>query len=67
MFTPLNARRTKRLKFEDDEVHVISGKPRERGLGHKAVVLIAGKIYDVFGEDCGSPTCACDARIVRRK
>lgn len=62
-FTPLDSTRTKRLRFDIADVEVVSGNLNVRGLGKKARVRIAGKLYDVIGAACGLPGCQCDAYI----
>ena len=63
VFTPLNETRTERLRFDRDNIELISGNLNRRGRGQKAVVEIARKRYKVIGISCGLPNCACDAYI----
>lgn len=63
VFTPLNESRTERLRFNRDDVQVLSGNLMVRGRGKKARVSINGKQYDVYGISCGLPNCACDAYV----
>jgi len=62
-FTPLNETKTKRLKFKDSEVELLSGERHLRGRGVHATVKIRGKIYQVIGKACSLPHCFCDAYI----
>jgi hypothetical protein len=63
MFTPMNESQTKRLHFQDHEVQWVQGETR-RGPGWHGIVEIAGKMYNVYGLNCGSEACFCDAYIV---
>jgi hypothetical protein len=58
----MNARLTKRLRFDHSEVTWLTGKSR-RGPGLHGVIEIGGRKYEVHGLDCGSPSCFCDAYI----
>jgi hypothetical protein len=63
-FTPLDATRSKRLRFKWSEVTVLSGNLDVRGLGKKGQIRIGSTMYDVYGLACDLPRCQCDAYIV---
>lgn len=64
VFTPLNATRTERLRFDMKDVKVLDDKFWGwRKTGYKATVEIKGKTYKVYGASCGLPNCKCDAFI----
>jgi hypothetical protein len=64
VFTPLDATRTKRLRFKRSDVTVLSGSLDVRDIGKKAHVRIDSVVYDVYGCACDLPHCQCDAYIV---
>ena len=65
MFTPRKSARSKeRFRWEDDEVVVLQGNPHVRTLGHRADVEVHGRVYAVYGANCGLPGCDCDAYVV---
>ncbi len=63
MFTPMNPDQTERLKFDDDEVTILSGSLDRRGPGVKAIVMVRGERYKVVSRSCGLPRCMCDAYL----
>lgn len=64
VFTPVDYKTKKRLKFNTKEVKVLEGHLWERGsMGIRAVVEIKGKKYKVVGKSCGLPNCKCDAYL----
>lgn len=64
IFTPLNGKNGKRLKFDRKDIKVLHGSLYVRKLGLKAIILI-GNItpYVVYGINCGLERCNCDAYI----
>jgi hypothetical protein len=64
VFTPLDATRSKRLRFKLADVVVLSGDLDVQGVGKKARVRIGSTVHDVFGAACDLPGCHCDAYIV---
>lgn len=64
VFTPLDAARSKRLRFKLADVIVLSGNLDVRGVGKKARVRIGSTVYDVYGCACDLPHCQCDAYIM---
>ena len=52
MFTPVDKKTNKRLKFKDSEVKEITGR----------IVKIKDKLYFVTSKSCGAP-CHCDSWI----
>ena len=67
IFTPLNEKETKRLKFDMKDVKILSGSLNYRGLGKKATIQIKRTKYKVLGRAFGLPNCQCDTKIVKIK
>lgn len=63
VFTPLDATRRKRLRFDLSNVTVLDGDLDVRCIGKKARVRIGTIVYDVYGCACSLPGCQCDAYI----